>query len=157
MSGYERSQAREVVCSGVIGWKRKILRREREQQGFYRHGKSTLKSRNKKKLLEKTTWFRERKRSEMEDEMQMPARKMRSGERMQKKSIARVAGKMVPEIKAVMFVPYTTGSKLAKSLREAEEKLGSLTGYRLNMVEKAGDKLEALLTKSNPWQGLDCG
>ena len=53
MSGYERSQAREVVCSGVIGWKRKIMRREREKQGFYRHGKSTLRTRNKKKLLEK--------------------------------------------------------------------------------------------------------
>ena len=25
------------------------------------------------------------------------------------------------------------------------------------MVEKAGDKLEDLLTKSNPWQGMDCG
>jgi hypothetical protein len=63
----------------------------------------------------------------------------------------------VPEVKAVMFVPYTAGSKLAKQLREAEEKLGSLTGYRLKMVEKAGDKLENLLTKSNPWQGQDCG
>ena len=37
------------------------------------------------------------------------------------------------------------------------EKLGGMTGYRLKLVEKAGDKLEDLLTKSNPWQGLDCG
>ena len=57
---------------------------------------------------------------------------------------------MVPEVKAVMFVPFTTGSKLAKSLREAEEKLGSLTGYRLKMVEKAGDKLEDLPPSQTP-------
>ena len=30
-------------------------------------------------------------------------------------------------------------------------------GYTLKVVEKAGDKLEDILTKSNPWQGLDCG
>ena len=56
-----------------------------------------------------------------------------------------------------MFVPFTAGSKLVKNLREAEEKLGSMTGYRMKLVEKAGDKLEDLLTKSNPWQGIDCG
>ena len=79
--------------------------------------------------------------------MQYPARKKRGGE---KKREIRDAGKMGTEVKAVMFIPYTTGSRLAKNLREAEEKLGSLTGYRLKMVEKAGDKLEDLLTKSNP-------
>ena len=155
-SGYERSQAREVICSGVVGWKRKIMRREREKQGFYRHGKSTLKARNKKKLLEKTTWYREKRKRDdegEEEEMQLPTRKMSRGEKREKI----VAGKIAPAIKAVMFVPFTPGSRLAKNLREAEEKLGSLTGYRLKMVEKAGDKLENLLTKSNPWQGMDCG
>ena len=61
------------------------------------------------------------------------------------------------EVKAVMFVPFTTGSKLAKEIREAEEKLGSMTGYRLKVVERSGDKLEDLLTRSNPCQGMDCG
>jgi hypothetical protein len=38
------------------------------QQGFYRHAKSTLKARSKKTLLERTTWFREkRKRSDIDD------------------------------------------------------------------------------------------
>ena len=55
-----------------------------------------------------------------------------------------------------MFIPFTTGSRLAKNMREAVEKLGSMTGYRVKLVEKAGDKLEDLLTKSKPWQGLDC-
>jgi hypothetical protein len=156
-SGYDRKQTKEIVCCGVVGWRRKVQRREREGRGFYRHARNTLKQRNKKKLLEKTTWFREkRKRDEDDDEetdeMQMPMKKRKSGE-MQKAK--KDAGKMgTAEGKAVMFVPYTAGSKLAKSLRDAEEKLGSITGYRLKMVEKAVDKLEDLLTKSNPWQGL---
>ena len=161
MSEYERGQAREIICSGVIGWKRKIQRREREMQGFYRHGRATLKSRNKKKLLEKTSWYKQKRKrddDDEDDEMSLPTRKMRCTGKMKARSAGVSAGAVkVPDIKAVMFVPYTVGSKLAKSLREAEEKLGGLTGYRLKMVEKAGDKLEDLLTKSNPWQGLDCG
>ena len=87
--------------------------------------------------------------------MHLPARKRRAGE--MKKKDQRDAGKMGAEVKAVMFVPFTVGTKLAKNLRDAEEKLGSMTGYRLKLVEKAGDKLEDLLTKSNRWQGMDCG
>jgi hypothetical protein len=157
-SGYDRRLAKEIISCGVVGYRRKVMRRDREGRGFYRHASSTLSQRNKKKLLEKTTWYREkRKRAEgeedQEDEMQLPARKKRMGER---KKDQKDAGRSV-EVKAVMFVPFTAGSKLAKDLRDAEEKLGSMTGYRLKLVEKAGDKLEDLLTKSNPWQGLDCG
>ena len=159
-SGYDRRQAKEVICCGVIGWKRKVQRREREGKGFYRLGRSTLKQRNKKKLLAKTTWFREKRKRDADDdedeleEIKLPARKRRAGE---KQKDGGDAGKIAPDVKAVMFVPFTAGSKLAKSLRDAEEKLGSITGYRLKIVEKAGDKLVDLLTKSNPWQGMDCG
>ena len=157
MSGYDRKQSKEIICCGVVGWKRKVQRREREGRGFYRHAKSTLRQRNKKKLLAKTTWFRDKRKREEdaeEDEIQLPARKRRSNE-MQKTK--KDGGKMQVEVKAVMFVPFTQGSHLAKNLRDAEEKLGSITGFRLKLVERAGDKLEDLLTKSNPWQGLDCG
>ena len=46
------------------------------------------------------------------------------------------------KVKAVIFVPYTHGSFLAKKLREAEFKLEDLTGYRLKVVERAGTTLE---------------
>ena len=52
--------------------------------------------------------------------MQYPSREKRGGE---KKRETRDAGKMGAEVKAVMFIPYTTGSRLRKNLREAEEKL----------------------------------
>ena len=55
-----------------------------------------------------------------------------------------------------MFVPYTRGSLLAKKMREAEVSLQSLTGYKLKIVERSGDKLEDILHKSDPWQGQDC-
>ena len=58
--------------------------------------------------------------------------------------------------KAVLFVPYTNGSVLAKRLREAEENLLHSTGYKLKIVERGGSKLEDLLHKSDPCQGQDC-
>ena len=59
-------------------------------------------------------------------------------------------------VKAVMFVPYTVVSILAKQMRDAENTLQSMTGYRLKIVERAGTKLEDILTKADPWQGQDC-
>ena len=60
------------------------------------------------------------------------------------------------KVKAVMFTTYTHSSILAKKLRESEEKLGELTGYKIKVVERAGTKLVDLLTSSNPWGGTDC-
>ena len=56
----------------------------------------------------------------------------------------------------MLFVPYTNHRLLAKKLREAELKLNELTGYRMKVVETSGSKLEDLLHRSDPWQGLDC-
>ena len=61
-SGYDRKLTKEIITCGVVGWRRKIQRREREGRGYYRHAKSTLAGRNKKKLLEKVTWFREKRK-----------------------------------------------------------------------------------------------
>ena len=59
--------------------------------------------------------------------------------------------------KAVLFIPFTNGSKLGKSPREEERKLDSMTGYMIKVVERAGDKLEELLVRTDPWQGEQCG
>ena len=60
------------------------------------------------------------------------------------------------QVKTVMFVPFTPGSELAKRLRQAEEKIEDMAGYRLKIVERAGIKLQDALTKADPWQGQNC-
>ena len=42
-SGYDRNQAREVVKSGIKGWKNQMERRAQSEQCFYRGATSTLK------------------------------------------------------------------------------------------------------------------
>ena len=59
-------------------------------------------------------------------------------------------------IRAVMFVPQTPNSELARELRKNEEELARITGTKLKIVERSGTKLVDILTKSNPWQGEDC-
>jgi hypothetical protein len=60
-------------------------------------------------------------------------------------------------VNAVIFVPQTEHSGLAKTLRENEEEMLKVTGYKLKIVERAGKRLTSMLTKSNPWGGYDCG
>ena len=66
-SEYTREQIRETVIGGVKGWRRKIERRKREGIGFYRTAPSTLKTRVRKKLMERETWFKDRDIQEGEE------------------------------------------------------------------------------------------
>ena len=56
-----------------------------------------------------------------------------------------------------MFVPYTAHSELATRLRDSEETMQQMTGYRLKIVDKVSCKLVDMLTKANPWAGEQCG
>ena len=62
------------------------------------------------------------------------------------------------EIEAVMFVPFTPGSKLTKDLQEIEDKwAGLLNNPKWNMVERSGSKLKDLLGNTTPWTSTNCG
>ena len=54
-SGYTNEQSREIVISGYRGWKRRIERRR--NTGLYRHAIDTLEERERKKLIERETWY----------------------------------------------------------------------------------------------------
>ena len=54
-SGYTRKQAKEIVVCGVVGWRRKLERREKAGQNQYLEAKETVEKRTEDKLLEKTT------------------------------------------------------------------------------------------------------
>jgi hypothetical protein len=58
--------------------------------------------------------------------------------------------------KAVMFVPYTPNSGLAKELRKVEDMMEIMSGMRMRIVEKTGVQLKRILVKTNPLAGADC-
>ena len=54
---------------GIVGWRRKLERREKKGQKQYLEAKDTLEKRTDDQLLEKTTWYkgdRKRKRENKE-------------------------------------------------------------------------------------------
>ena len=67
-SDYDHKESMDIVSSGMIGWKRKLRRREKEKNGMYRCAGSTLRHRYKKKLLERENWYSKRKRVEEEED-----------------------------------------------------------------------------------------
>jgi hypothetical protein len=156
-SGYGRKQTREIVICRVVGWRRKLERNEKYGVAQYQEAKDTLEKRNEAKLLEKTSWFKgdtKRKQDNQESKFQyQPPTKRRRKER---KGVTPVEKGGKGDVKAVMFVPYTSHSELAARLRENEEKMKQMTGYRMKIVEKVGVKLVDILHKSNPWAGEEC-
>ena len=154
-----------MVC-GVVGWRRKLERREKQGQRQYLEAMETLEKRTNDQLLEKTNWYKgdkKRKRENMESKFKYnpPPTKRRKRVHQQrvgckKNNIKGINSKPQQRVKAVMFVPYTKHSELANRLRENEEKMESMSGYRMKIVERGGSKLVDILHKANPWAGEDC-
>jgi hypothetical protein len=139
---------REAVISGIKGWKTKIVRRKAEKKGFYRHAASTMSQRYRKKLTAKTTWYKISKKKEdyVRDEEEEEEWREKCNRKQSQKPPDLTANEkrqvqLVPadskeemldqnsknKTKAVLFVPYTIGSTLVKRMKEAEEKLLSIT------------------------------
>ena len=150
-SGWERKEAKEMVVSGYVAWRRRIKRREDEGLELYRSAASSLQTRTRKKLTGKEDWYKKRSTKRKRDEFDKDDRRgRRKGEETsedQKKD----------STVSVMFVPYTKGGELARRLREAEEELMKQTGVKIKIVERTGRKIVDLLHKADPWQGKDCG
>ena len=155
-SEYQHRTAREIVISGIRGLKTRIFRRESKKQEFYREAHKTAGVRARKKLVSKENWY---KTQDNQDPANITATRIARQElprSLQKGGNKKPKKETESKIKAVMFVPFTPGSELAKLLRENEEKLVKITDSKIKIVERTGIKIQELLTKSNPWKGNDC-
>jgi hypothetical protein len=157
-SGFSRKQAKEIIVCGMVGWRKKLDRRELAGQKQSLEAKDTLEKRTDDKLLKKTNWYKGNKKRKLENKNSKfkcnpPAKQRKKGQ--QEESKEGPGGKKA--VKAVMFVPFSAHSELATRLSGNEEKMEGMPGYRLKIVEKGGTKLVDLLHKANPWAGQDCG
>ena len=84
-SGYTRKQTKEIVVCGIVGWKRKLERRENDGKKQYLEAKDTLEKRTEDKLLEKTTWYKGDKKRKLDNKTSKyqynpPTKKRRKGQ-----------------------------------------------------------------------------
>ena len=141
------------------GGRRKLERREKAGQNQYLAAEETLEKRTDDKLLEKTSWYKENNKRKLENkeskyQYNPPSKRRKRGQQQGNKLKDMV--KEPKKVKAVMFVPYTKHCELAARLRESEETMCDMTGYKLKIVEKGGTKLVDILHKANPWAGQHC-
>ena len=108
----------------------------------------TLEKRTNDKLLEEKSWYkgdRKRKKDNKESKYKYKApttkRRQRAGHQHQQGDAKRAGNTKKSKVKAVMFVPFTKHSELANRLRENEDKMESMAGYRMKIVERGGSKL----------------
>ena len=132
---------------GLKGYTTKIEKAAREGRDLHRGAASTLASRQRKKLLEKTTWYKTSKKENGRQEANKKNRK--EGWKAKEK------GEKI-ELRSVLFVPRTRRGELAARLRKEEEEIARLTGYKVKIVERAGMKVQGILHKSNSWADELC-
>ena len=58
-SEYNQKQAKEIVTSGIRGWKRKLEKRKKHNIPFYRLAQETDEERLRKELTEKESWYKD--------------------------------------------------------------------------------------------------
>ena len=66
-SEYNVSTMKEIIVSGIRGWKTRIKRREQKGQPYYRPGYSTVKMREYKKLMSRENWYQDKIDDESEE------------------------------------------------------------------------------------------
>ena len=51
----------------------------------------------------------------------------------------------------------TPGGELVRRLRQLEQRLSEVTGWRVKIVERGGTTIKQVLPNTNPWAGAVCG
>ena len=180
-SGYSREQTRKILRNGIKGYERK--RRSKLARGlpFRSTGKMSSGSRYRKKLLEKTNWYRQRKNKEeykckeqnknhnkmasmkrsreqkhrSKKEPQQGSQYTKEPGREQLKKSTQEGSSSTP--KTVLFVEYTHGGELANKMRELTSRLAPILGFKIKVVERAGTPLKSNFPLNNLWEGIMCG
>ena len=109
-------------------------------------------TRRLKKLIGKKSWYKSNKFRKQKNLVK--ATKSIKNLTIREKKIQDVMNR---EVETVMFVPYTSGSKLQKLLQETDNDfIKDTKEERIKFVERAGQTLEQLLGRSDPWGKRGC-
>ena len=183
-SGYGYIQARDIIQSALKGIIRKRENRANiEKKRRYMSGEEVLEKRIYDKLLESSTWFKDKEKESKEKiestrGEEIPALENEdfkeknkswkgwriSNRRKEKKVLRNLQGKIMPskeenkeeKIEGVIFLQHTLHSELAKNIRKRLQDIEKVCKIKIKVVERTGDKVVDLLHKSDAWSSQDC-
>ena len=158
-SGYGLKQIRRVILGGIKGYEKMVKRSKQGGRKLHRSSGESSQARARKKLTEKSEWFRKSDKTDKDDSEEEDDRSLdRWLKDGQSQRVCQDQYKEVDmETRSVLFVEQSKGGELAKRLREVERKANRIVGYKTKIVEGVGNKLKDLLPNSNPWKGTHCG
>ena len=149
-SGYPIEQVRKIIINGIKGHESRKIRYAKEGRPFRRTGEISKASHVTKKLREKSTWFKKKAK----EDCYVGGRKSTLPGKTD--SIKKTLTEKKDPAKTVMFVEYTPQGALAKRLREVAQRLESIVGFGIKIVEKTGLPLVSQFP-SDTWDGTPCG
>ena len=145
-SGYSKEQTRKIVKNGIKGFESK--RRSRAAKGVPMRSTAKKSSRTRliKKLLSKTSWYRNRNNKDAAGSYNTTSKK---GAESKMKEQDR-------EPQTVLFVEYSKEGELATSMKELTKRLSEVTGFKVKVVERAGGALRDQFPTTTLWDGSSC-
>ena len=149
-SGHKDKFMSRALAKGITNYSKKLdrSRLSMDSKNFlplYQDAKWKTNQRAKSKAIKKVNWYREENNE---------GGKSGGTGKGRKKKVFQKDGRVKTE--TVMFVPHSKGGTLTRTLREREEVLSSITGYRVRYQEAGGNQL-ANMFSTDMARGEHCG
>jgi hypothetical protein len=156
-SGHKEEFIREAVEKGIRAFTEKVERSRLDSdhpgyQPLYQKAGWKRNEKSKEKALKRGNWY---KGGEGVDELRGVDKRVKRGRVMKP---FQKAGRKQKNKSAttVIFVPSTKGSVLLKSLKDDEDRMAEITGFKVRYQEAGGSALTNSFNK-NLGQGQHCG
>ena len=139
-SGHQDSFIRQAVTKGIRDFQEKVRRSNlhpthKQNLPLYQGVGWKRNERSKKKALQKRNWFMDN------DEKKKDTGKEKNfGKGNKKKKSFLKAGRIAAT--TLVFLPNTKAGLLQRKLREREDKLSEITGFRMRFQEAGGSQLK---------------
>ena len=167
-SGHSLATARRILISGITGHIRKVARCLAARTPLHRSAKQSAATRRTKKLLARSNWFSSAKdeaETGEENTMQRDAELSDHSHGIHRVAKGRVSKRGKPSVKpakelrttTVLFVEFSKGGVLQKTMRDALDRLTPMLGFKVRVAERGGTSLGSLLSNKNLWSGTHCG
>ena len=156
-SGHNEMFIRQAVEQGIRSFDERVGRSRLEMdhpgyQPLYPKAGWRKDLKSKEKALKRGTWFKGDRKSD-------DWKKLTKTNKRVRKTGFRKAGQLgnpAKPVATVVFVPSTRGGILIKSLKEDEDKMAEMTGFRVKYQEASGSVLVNSFDK-DLGKGLHCG
>ena len=146
-SGYGRDQTMRILMGGAKGYLAKVKRRKKDGGRVHRTAQESSSGRIRKKLLGKSSWYKDMKKSE-EEPTKGSGTWRRKGDAVEDRSL---------RTRAVLFVEHTPKGELARRVREQLQHMGASLGFKIRVVERTGRNILTNFPQTITWKCMVCG